>query len=175
MITLAAKLGCTAPVSPLLRKARRLGFGSLDRLLALAVARGCRHYAPSGEGEPVEDPGSEQLPDDELTVLLLLGEHPYQPVAVRCAAQLARSPQICPERLAFLAKRERVERVLAHIVGAGLEHDQAAQQYWRRLRDLLADVPPRPEPDLPHWSRFVSMPGRQRHGVEESRWLTPSS
>jgi len=173
MSTLAFTLGCTAPVSPLLRKARRLGIGNLDQILALAVARGCRHYAACVPVQAIEDPGMEKLPDDELTILLLLGEHPYNPTAVRCAAQLARSRLIKPARLLFLAKCEKVERVLAHIARAGADHDPPGADYWQVVLDGISNQKSRQEPHLPHWSRFVSMPGLQRLGAVEPRWLVP--
>lgn len=45
MPNLAQTLAMTTPVSTLLRKARRLGLHGVDALIALAVARGCHHYA----------------------------------------------------------------------------------------------------------------------------------
>jgi len=55
------------------------------------------------------------IDDTELTILLLLGENVYEPMAIRCAAQLARSPHIHSTNLARLAIMEKCERVLANI------------------------------------------------------------
>jgi len=55
--TVATKLGTTTHLSPLLRKARRLGLGPAE-LRALAVQRGCRHY--SNGSEPKEPLSSEK-------------------------------------------------------------------------------------------------------------------
>lgn len=172
MPTLAATLQTTTPVSPLLRKARRLGINTVADMIDLAAARGCSHYSTHGGTSTTGIPRNE-LGDDELTILLLVGENPYDPTAIRCAAQLARSPGIEPAGLARLAVMERCERVLSYIARAGLDHDPDGVPFWR---ELLVHLPPslhRKEPHLPHWSRFVSMPGIQRSGPSLTRWLTP--
>ncbi|MCF7675613.1 MAG: hypothetical protein K9N23_21025 [Akkermansiaceae bacterium] len=170
--TLAQTLAMTTPVSPLLRKARRLGLRGVDALIALAVARGCHHY-PATVALPADPPSRDLLSDGELVVLLLAGENAYEPMAIRCAAQLLRSAHVQTAGLARVAGMEKVERVLTHIAKAGLEHDPEGKPFWRDLLSRLPTRPTRPEPDLPHWSRFVSMPGRQRTGIASNRWLTP--
>ncbi len=172
MPTLAQALETTTPVSPLLRKARRLGLRGVEAFIALAVARGCRHYV-SPIPSPSPAPASNELSDEELVVLLLLGENRHEPTAVRCAAQLARSPQVDPDQLARLSKMEKVERVLSHIARAGLLHDPEGHDFWQRLLDRIPATPVRTEPNLPHWTRFVSAPGRQRDGIAPIRWLVP--
>lgn len=174
MPSLAQTLATTAPVSPLLRKARRLGIHGVDALISLAVSRGCSHYA-AGTPPLRNPPSHESLSDDELTILLMVGENAYEPTAIRCAAQLARSPHIRPSKLARLAVMEKCERVLAHIARAGVEHDREGASFWHELLARLSPPAPRPEPHLPHWTRFVSMPGRQRTGVASTRWLVPRS
>ena len=173
MPTLAHILSITAPVSALLRKARRLGVGDIQDIIDLAVSRGCNHYS-TGHRIEKERPSSSQLTDDELTILLLIGENPYQPTAIRCAAQMARSTKVDPISLSRLAVMEKTERVLAHIARAGINHDSLGHDFWQVVLDHLPREQPRPEPDLPHWTRFVSMAGRQRHGVTETRWLVPT-
>lgn len=163
----------TTPVSPLLRKARRLGLRGVESFVSLAVARGCGHYA-SPVSLPVGAPGRNKLSDEELTVLLLVGENRYEPMAIRCAAQLARSSHVSIPGLARMAKMEKVERVLAHIARAGLAHDPDGAGFWQDLLDRIVAPPERDEPDLPHWTRFVSMPGRQRHGEVPAVWLIPA-
>ena len=107
MPSLAKQLGETAPSSYLLRKARRLGVYGLDAFIELASIRGCDHYRPfSPRG--VLDPGQERLSDEELTILLLLGENSYDPKAVRCAAQLARSLRIKVGTLAGVLRQADV-------------------------------------------------------------------
>jgi hypothetical protein len=172
MPSLAQTLQATTPVSSLLRKARRLGLRGMGDLIALAVARGCTHYQSVAEttARPVD---ASSLANDELTILLLVGENPFEPIAIRCAAQLARSKGTRPERLARLAIMEKCERVLAHIARAGAAHDPEGAGFWNEILRLMPHPPAREEANLPHWSRFVSMPGFQRHGPVPPTWLTP--
>ena len=171
MPTLAQTLQTTNPVSPLLRKARRLGLRDLDDFITLAVGRGCTHYRAAANSTAPHREAS--LGNDELTILLLIGENPFNPTAIRCAAQLARSVDIQPHRLVRLAIMEKCERVLAHIARAGTSHDPQGASFWSEILHLLPYQPPRVESNLPHWSRFVSMPGIQRHGTVLPTWLTP--
>ena len=171
MVTLAQKLGITAPVSALLRKARALGIKTLEDAISLAIHRGCRHY-PSFFQPEYQPTALAQFSNQELVTLLLLGENPYNPTAIRCAAQLIRSPGIEPRALAHMARQACTVRPLAHIARSGFEHDPSAADFWRVLLKEL-QTPPRPEPHLPHWSRFVSIPGYQKHGAAQTTWLTP--
>ena len=67
--TLAAKLGTTTHLSPLLRQARRLGLGP-GELEILAAQRGCRHY--SNGTEPEQPLASErEFSNEELAIALL--------------------------------------------------------------------------------------------------------
>ncbi|MCX6865328.1 MAG: hypothetical protein NTV46_03765, partial [Verrucomicrobia bacterium] len=121
----------------------------------------------------IPDPGLNRLSDDELTILLILGENAYHPTAIRCAAQLARSSRIDPHRLAALAVQHKAVRVLTHISRAGLAHDPEGRNFWITVLSNLPATQAGSEPDLPHWSRFVSMPGMQKSGPAVTRWLTP--
>jgi hypothetical protein len=171
MPTLAQALQSTTPVSLLLRKARRLGLVDLQDFITLAVQRGCTHYQAFAKS----DAGFHDvaLDNHELTILLLIGENAYDPTAIRCAAQLARSPENQPARLARLAIMEKCERVLAYIARAGVAHDPDGCGFWNEILRLLPVQPARDTTRLPHWSRFVSMPGIQRHGPVAATWLTP--
>ena len=173
MATLAQTLQTTTPVSALLRKARRLGLRDEDDFITLAVSRGCTHYRAAAK-DTVPDCQT-TLGNDELCILLLNGENSYNPMAIRCDAQIARSPDIRPRHLARLAIMEKCERVLAHIARAGIAHDPQGQAFWSEVLDSLPDQPPREESNLPHWSRFVTMPGIQRRGMVPPSWLTPGT
>lgn len=174
MPTLAQTLSTTTPVSVLLRKARRYGLIDLAMLVSLAVQRGCRHYAGFAKVKVV-DPGRDSLCDEELVILLLVGEHPFSPVAIRCAAQMAKSPGVRPVKLATLAKMEKTERVLGYIARAGLKHDPSDPAFWKMILENLPSIPIRSERQLPHWTRFVSVPGKQKGGSPPAVWLNPSS
>lgn len=172
MPTLANVLSQTSPVSSLVRKARRLGLRDIEEMIALAVHRGCKHYAP-GTPSLRNPPSVGSLDNDELTILLITGENPYNPTAIRCAAQLARSPNINPKKLARIAIQQKTERVLAYLARAGREHDPEGAAFWEAILDALPPQTDAIEPDLPHWTRFVSMPGLQRNKTVPPRWLTP--
>ena len=168
MPTLAQELRETSHISPLLQSARRMGFDSTGKLIRLAVTRGCYHYAPGYP--PVEDdPGLDKISNEELVSLLLLGSNEYEPYAIRCAAQLVSSCDA--ELLAFVGRRERVERPLAHIARIALEHDAGSEGFWNKLLDSLGDQAPIPDGIMPHWSRFVSQTGVTRGGQGSIKWL----
>lgn len=166
--TLARQVGETAHYSLLLRKARGLGLDELPALMCLAVARGARHYA-SVHPPADSDPGVAALSHEELVVLLVLGSHPFDPFAVRCAAQLLSRCDF--HRLGRLARQERVERVLGHIARAGITHDEAHADRWRELLESLGHPAPVAPGRLPHWSRFVSQSGVTRQGGSRVDWL----
>ncbi|MFK7909827.1 MAG: hypothetical protein AB8F34_04410 [Akkermansiaceae bacterium] len=121
------------------------------------------------------DVGREELSDEELAVAMISGGRKYEPTLIRCAAQLMRAEGVSPERLLFLAKREKTERVLLHIARAGCEHDPEGRDFWQQIQSGLPAKVWRAEPRLPHWSRFVTMPGWQRGKVLNPQWLVPAS
>ena len=138
VITLARQIGETAHCSLLQRKARRHGLADLTSIMRLAVARGARHYAsvyPPAE----RDPGVEAISHEELVALLLLGAQPFEPFALRCAAQII---SLCDlHRLSLIARRERISRPLAHIAHAGAAHDSEQTARWQELLRLLGSPP----------------------------------
>ncbi len=174
MTALATRLGGTHHVSVLLRRARVLGLARLSDLIALAVERGCDHYRGVVLAGKVEDPGVDKLANEELAVLLLLGEHPFEANAVRCAAQLLSGEGIDPARVARLARRERCERVVAYIARAGTQHDERGGVFWEKLLAGLPSSPQVPDGVLPHWTRFAALTGVQEGGRQlKSVWLRP--
>jgi len=171
--TLATRLGDTVHVSPLLRKVCQMSGcteeGVGEWLLKSAVRRGASHYErdfPSDLG-----PDAPVLRDEEIAVALCLGQHPYNSVYLRAAAQLLSSRHINPERLVRLAVMERVEPTLLYIAAIAARFVPEAQP-WAHL---LSNLPRRKSlsPDaLPHWSRFVSQTGVTSFGGRpEIKWL----
>jgi len=168
MATLAQELRQTSHRSPLLWSARALGLNSTEDFIRLAVARGCYHYGP-GFPPSDNDPGRDVISNEDLVALLLLGSNEFEPFAIRCAAQLISSCDV--KQLAFLARRERVERPLAYIARAAIKHDVIHDGFWRSLLDLIGEQPPIREGVMPHWSRFVSQTGVTRDGPGIISWL----
>jgi len=171
-VTLATKLGTTTHVSPLLRKAERLGLGPRE-LGWLAVQRGCRHY--SSGAEPDQPLATEHaFSNEELAIALLSIALPYDPHAIRCGAAMLGAPGNDNRRLARLAILERSTVPVRHVAGAGRRFEPG-NPFWS---DLLAALPAAPPPRsgvLPHPTRFVAMTGFTRRGRETVvEWLRPA-
>ena len=169
--TLAEKLGTTTHLSPLLRKARRLGLdaGGLERL---AIQRGCDYYH---EGAPLPPPtvNPGQFSDEELALALLNPALRYHPQTLRLGAAMLGAEGNDPEWLAHLAKMERSEAIVRYVGEAG-KRFEPQNDFWSRL---LALLPARPAPKssvVPHPTRFVAMTGITRRGVETvTQWIRP--
>jgi hypothetical protein len=170
---LGKRLGDTMHVSPLLRKVCQMSGCTEDCvgewLLKCAVSRGASHYERDFPGHlPPDNP---DLGDEELAVALCLGQHPYNSVFIRAAAQLLSSTRTDTRRLARLAVMERVEPVLLHIATVAARFAPEAQpwSYLRRHLPRRVDFPP---DALPHWSRFVSQTGVTPFGGgPDIKWL----
>jgi hypothetical protein len=169
--TLAARLGTTTHLSPLLHKARRLGLGPRE-LEMLAVQRGCAHYST---GEEPDQPlaTTEDLPDDELSMALLSPALRYDPHSIRCGAAMLGAEGNRPQRLARLAILERAVVPVRHVAEAGRRFEPG-NPFWQELLDQLPATPP-PKPGvLPHPTRFVCMTGFTRRGPGTVvQWLRP--
>ena len=174
MVTLNQSLHQTSHHSLLVRKAGRLGLAVIEDLIQLAVLRGCSHYRNTVKSVVSTDPGQSKLSDDELAVLLLHGHYRYEPMAIRCAAQLLKSPEITPSRIAKLAIHERCETPLRYIAEQGLQYDKPASCHWSQILDSLGARGEAPLSGvLPHRSRFIIDPGIQRGKKIEPYWLNP--
>lgn len=172
--TLASKLGDTTHVSALLRKVERMsgcsGEPLLQWLLRCAVLRGASHYRRDFSSQtPPDDPA---LSNEELSVAMCLGHHPFEPMLIRAAAQLLSSATTDAQLLARLAEMERCEPVLLHIADAAAQH-APQQQPWATLRARLSRRHRVRTDALPHWSRFVNQTGYTPHGRgQHVEWLT---
>jgi hypothetical protein len=173
--TLAAKLGTTTHLSPLLQKARRFGLGPKD-LETLAVQRGCRHYSTGAE--PQNWSVSEnQFSNEELAIALLSPALRYEPHSIRCGAAMLGAVGNDPKRLVRLAILERGVALVRYVAEAGRRFEPA-NAFWVEILDLLPPTPP-PKPGvLPHPSRFVTMTGFTQRGaglwIEWQRAVKPS-
>ncbi len=169
--TLAEKLGTTAHLSPLLRKARRLGLDAEGLELA-AIQRGCDHYH-DGSPLPAATVSRSDLSDSELALALLNPALRYDPRTLRLGAAMLGAASNDPEDLARQARLERCEQVVSYVAHAGRRYEPD-NPFWPRLIALLPVTPP-PRPGVfPHPTRFIAMTGITRRGVETvTRWIRP--
>ena len=173
MSTLAQRLGTTPHLSPLLRKARRLGLLIPRDLETLAVQRGCLHYQRGDE--PVGELATkENFSNEELSVALLNVALPYDPHSIRCGAAMLGTDGNDVSTLARLAAEERSVLVVRHVAESGARFEPS-DPFWRAL---LAALPPTPPPNdgvLPHPTRFIAMTGMDRGGQRglRTQWLRP--
>src|SRR5438552_2932195 len=84
METLAAKLGTTTHLSPLLRKAQRLGLDA-PGLELLAIQRGCDYYHDFSP-LPASTITEKEFSNEELAVALLNPALRYHPQTIRLGA-----------------------------------------------------------------------------------------
>ena len=177
--TVAQQLGSTPHVSPLLRKARRLGLANADALLRLAVKRGCTHYRPPDfDASAVADPGTVRFSNLELAIALCSGAQDYEPLLVRCAAQMLGADGIAPPEVSRLARMERCEAIIRHIAETAAQSDVGHEVFWR---EILANLGTRRAPRqragiLPHRSRFMVETGvtsSKRPHPPLTIWLRP--
>lgn len=170
--TLAEKLGTTPHISPLLRKAKRLGLHSLELLESLAVARGCWHYR-GPDVVPAPDVPERELSNEELALALLSPCLPYSPLTIRVGAAMLGAIGNEIPILARLAVAERCVPQVRCIAGAALLFEPD-NPFWRQLLDHLPAVPAVKEGVMPHPSRFVSMTGMTRSGTRRvTVWNRP--
>jgi len=170
--TLAAKLGTTTHLSPLLRKARRLGLQAAE-LERLAIERGCDYYG-GGELTPSVHVSVEQLSNAELAIALVNTALRYDPQTLRLGAAMLSAEGNSPGEIARLAVMERCERVVRYIAEAGLKFEPG-NAFWPRLLDLLPVTAPPRSGVLPHPTRFVAMTGFTRRGPETViEWIRPA-
>ena len=159
--TLAAKLGTTTHLSPLLRKACQLGLRARE-LEILAAQRGCRHY--SNGTEPEQPLVSEnEFSNEELAIALLSTALRYDPHSIRCGAAMLGADGNNPRRLARMAVMERCVAPVRHVAEAGRRFEPE-NRFWSELLEAIPVVPPPKSGVLPHATRFVTMTGFTRQG-----------
>ena len=168
---MAAKLGTTTHLSPLLRKARRLGLDA-EGLERLAIQRGCDYYDSGKPFEPLEV-STEQFSNAELAIALLNPALRYSPQTLRLGAAMLNAQDNEPGKIARLAKWERCEAVVRYVAEAGRKFEPQ-NTFWTDLLELLPLTPPPKSSVVPHPTRFVAMTGMTRRGVETIvEWIRP--
>ena len=159
--TLAAKLGTTTHLSPLLRKAERLGL-TAEGLERLAIQRGCDYYNPDG---PLPPPAIsvEQFSNAELAIALLNPALRYDPHTLRLGAAMLSTEGNRVEEIARLAIMERCVTPVRYVAEAG-QRFEPENAFWRELLEALPLEPPPKSGVMPHPTRFVAMTGFTRQG-----------
>lgn len=135
-----------------------------DTLLRIAVARGCRHYAPLLPSDMPSDDAA-GLPHEMLGAALLRGPTDADTFqAIRCGAMVLSDLGNSPQRIIEASQRFGVTHRLAHLARLGLAADQHPE-FWAAI---LSGLPrgSSEEQFLPGVSRLVSethmaAPGRQ--------------
>jgi hypothetical protein len=178
--TVAEQIGQTPHISPLLRRLRKVGLTDPDDLRRLAVARGCWHYRRPDDdlGKECQNPGWQSVSDLELAMGMLTAAQRFDPVLVRCAAQLLSSNRIAVDAIVRLAVQERAVPVVRHIASAGVAMDAGGRERWQQFLAMLPAAPDVVEGRLPHRTRFVSETGIFRRSGHLDRaghrtWLRP--
>jgi hypothetical protein len=169
--TLAAKLGTTTHLSPLLTKARRLGLDAED-LERLAIQRGCDYYDTGRPFAPL-NVSTEQFSNSELAIALLNPALRYSPQTLRLGAAMLSAQDNEPGKIARLAKWERCESVVRYVAEAGRKFEPL-NPFWTELLGLLPLTPPPKSSVVPHPTRFIAMTGITCRGVETVvEWIRP--
>jgi len=172
--SLALRLGTTTHLSPLLRKARRLGLDA-QGLERLALQRGCDYYRKHDEPLPPATVSEGQFSNAELAIALLNPALRYQPQTLRLGAAMLGAPRLDPLEIADLSKWERCEAIVRYVAAAG-NRFEPHNSFWKDLLGLLPAGPPPKSSVVPHPTRFVAMTGITRHAVKTlTEWIRPAA
>lgn len=172
MQTLAEKLGTTPHVSAVLQKAKRWGLDSPALLESLGVTRGCWHYR-SPEIVSLPHVSESDFSNEELAVALLSPCLPYSPHTIRIGAAMLGATDNQIPVLTHLAVAEECVAQMRYIAQAALLFEPQSP-YWRELLNGLPMTPPIREGVMPHPTRFVSMTGMTRAGMQRvAVWNRP--
>lgn len=127
---------------------------SSDELRAVAMARGCSHYAPLWPDlTPADRPG---LPHEILGCALLRGPANAETFqSIRCGAMVLSDLENSPELIAAAAAQLRVTARVAHIARLGVKVD-SHPEFWDRVLKALRDQSPGESDFLPGVSRLVA-------------------
>src|SRR5262249_49496650 len=134
ILTLAAKLGTTTHLSPVLRKSRRLGLEA-EGLEQLAIQRGCDYYDIGERKAPIQV-STDLFSNPDLAIALLNPALRYHPQTLRLGAAMVSVEENSPEQIAWLAAMERCEAVVRYVAAAG-QRFEPQNLFWTRLLELL--------------------------------------
>ncbi len=145
-----------------------------SQLLAVALARGCRHYAPLWPEVAPADLA--WLPPEVLGCALLRGPETAATFqAIRCGAMILSDLGNRPERIAQAAKIYDVAARMVHLARLGRAED-TYPEYWAGVLAALPEVSAIEEDFLPGASRLMAETRRSGPGLGVKRiWLRPAS
>lgn len=127
---------------------------SREKLLATALARGCRHYA--GLWSELTPADRVNLPHEILGVALLVGPADAETFqAIRCGAMVLSDLDNSPELIAEASVRFAVAARVAHVARLGQATDDHGE-FWGRILSALPPTKTEEEDFLPGVSRLVS-------------------
>lgn len=157
MSTKGRILSVTAPSAldaEVLRACQHATRAPREELLTVALARGCRHYAPLWpELVPAEQSG---LPHEVLGCALLAG--PATPTtfqSIRCGTMVLSDLGNSPDVIAIAAEQLGVCSRVAHITRVALANDNHPE-FWERVQAALPSQSIAEQDFLPGVSRLVS-------------------
>ena len=152
-----ASASLTAPVganADFLRSCRAAAELSRDELRAVALARGCSHYAPLWPELAPAD--RTDLPHEVLGCALLRGAATAETFqSIRCGAMVLSDLGNAPELVAAAAAQLGVSSRVAHLVRLALTADEHPE-YWNPLLAALDQQPATEGDFLPGVSRLVT-------------------
>lgn len=132
---------------------REVASRSRRELLAIAVARGCWHYATMWPDIAPDERST--LAHEVLGCALLRGPTDVDTFqSIRCGAMVLSDLNNSPESIAMAAYELGVARRVAHIARLGRIHDERPD-FWRRILDALPATAPSEQEFLPGLSRLV--------------------
>jgi len=184
---LAARLGDTTHVSPLLRRlfaASNAGKQLPNWLLKVAAERGASKFTHRIElNLPADNPlllpadnplllpaDNPLLTDEEVATGLCLGHMPDDPDLIEAAAQLLSSPATDVARLLWLAETERTEMVVRHIADMCAETAPELEP-WKTVRERLHPRRLVRKGALPPCANFLRPLGNGETDTNSPRWL----
>jgi hypothetical protein len=137
-----------------LRACREAAGLSADEMRAVAVARGCSHYAPLWPNlAPADKAG---LPQEVLGCALLRGPANAETFqSIRCGAMVLSDLGNSPELIAVAAGQFGVTGRVAHLARLGLSAD-VHPEFWGPLQAALSGLPVGEQDFLPGVSRLVA-------------------
>jgi len=112
-------------------------------------------------------PASQELSDEELVVAICLLQCRDRPQMLRLAAQLVSRATVEVRRLTLVARRERVDRILAELARQALKVDPV-HPVWCAVQKAFDTARPLREPIL-HWSR-IAEPVMRDGRINASSW-----